>query len=262
MNKQGPNGIEWTDRTWNPVGGCKHACRWQMPDGQIARCYAENIAEGVARAAYPHGFEHHYWNPDRLDAPAKLKTPSRIFLDSMSDLMGAWVPDEQIQAVLDVCHDNRQHQFQLLTKNAPRLSRFTFPANVWVGISSPPDFMMGKRLSIRQQEAMLHKSLTILEKIGSPVRWMSFEPLSWDVSAIVEEHPKALNWAVIGAASNGRQQFPPDEIDLRKLLLELDINEVPVFFKGNLRSLPYADRNWREDMPTYYKSSPVQQELL
>lgn len=36
MNKQytspAKRGIEWTDYTWNPVGGCQHKCRWQMPD--------------------------------------------------------------------------------------------------------------------------------------------------------------------------------------------------------------------------------------
>lgn len=32
MNKQdkgnGRRGIEWTEYTWNPVGGCQHGCRW------------------------------------------------------------------------------------------------------------------------------------------------------------------------------------------------------------------------------------------
>ena len=45
MNKQdkgnGKRGIEWTDYTWNPVGGCRHGCRWEMPDGAIALCCFE-----------------------------------------------------------------------------------------------------------------------------------------------------------------------------------------------------------------------------
>ena len=45
LNKQGKGKIEWTDFTWNPVGGCRHACRWKMPDGTIARCYAESFVE-------------------------------------------------------------------------------------------------------------------------------------------------------------------------------------------------------------------------
>ena len=38
MNKQAKSeikrGIEWTDYTWNPIGGCQHGCRWEMPDGR------------------------------------------------------------------------------------------------------------------------------------------------------------------------------------------------------------------------------------
>lgn len=87
MNKQGRvvdekviGGIEWvktfdpdgTERqgvTANPVGGCLHGCRWKMPDGTIAVCYAETTAEGAARRAYPEGFEHHYVGPDGTLGP-------------------------------------------------------------------------------------------------------------------------------------------------------------------------------------------------
>lgn len=261
MNKQGsksnPNGgIEWTHvygpntgYTWNVAGGCMHGCKWEMPDGQIAECYAKTVAERVATAAYPHGFEHHYWNPQRLIEPLRLKTPSGIFLDSMSDLMGAWVEGEQIGQVLDVCRRAPQHVFFLLTKNAPRLQQFDFPDNVWTGVSSPPDWLLRSRLSRAQQERMLHKSLKTLAETKAKVRWMSFEPLSWDVSRIVEQYPGALQWAVVGAASNGRQQYPPALADVQALLDVLDAQKVPVFFKGNLRSLPFAADHWRECFP-------------
>src|SRR5258708_28712194 len=125
MNKQnkgnGHFGIEWTDYTWNPVGGCQHGCRWHMPDGTIAECYAENVAERVSQTAYSKGFKYHYWRPQALEEPLKLKTPAKIFLHSMSDLMGHWVPAEHIEQVLDICRRADQHIFQLLTKNAPRL---------------------------------------------------------------------------------------------------------------------------------------------
>lgn len=124
MSKQkrnGGRGIEWTDYTWNPVAGCKFGCAWEMPDGQRAQCYAKSVAEGLARAAYPGGFEKVYWRPNILDQPLRLNEPSKIFLDSMSDLMGAWVSDERIRAVFDVCRRAYWHDFQLLTKNPARL---------------------------------------------------------------------------------------------------------------------------------------------
>lgn len=272
MNEQKPpNGIEWTrivnsdgsvrrGFTWNPVGGCKHACEWIMPDGQKAECYAKTVAERMAQKAYSQGFEHHYWRPHHLNAPRKLAEPAGIFLDSMSDLMGHWVPDEQVEAVLDVARETPQHIYMLLTKNAPRLHQFRFPENLWVGVSSPPDYMWGQRLSKNQQERMLNFALGTLERVRASVTWMSFEPLSWDVSQIVAQHPGALNWAVIGAASNGKQEFPPDVVHLRHLLTVLDANAVPVFYKGNLRSLPYAAANWRENFPTH--STPPLDETL
>lgn len=247
MNKQKP-GIEWTHvfgpgtgRTWNPVGGCKHGCRWDMPDGTVAVCYAETTAERVAQAAYPEGFAHHYWRPDKLDEPARVKESCGIFLDSMSDLFGAWVPDEQIRAVLDVVNDCPQHVFMSLTKNAPRLRKFDylFPDNLWVGVSMPPSIMFGKPLSRKQQERMYLTSLSVLDDLrgNGTTTWVSYEPLAWDVTDIDDayfENYLPIDWAVIGAASAGREHFQPERPHVLKLLSLCADNDVSVFFKGNL----------------------------
>jgi hypothetical protein len=67
---------------------------------------------------YPFGFAptfHHY----RLDEPSKLKKPSTIFVGSMADMFGEWVPDSWIGKWYnayhsgldtngaDVCADNK-----------------------------------------------------------------------------------------------------------------------------------------------------------
>jgi protein gp37 len=246
MNKQGngrgKRGIEWTDYTWNPVRGCQHGCRWTMPDGTIAECYAETVAERVAQRAYPQGFEHHYWNPHILTGPLKLTTPSRIFMDSMSDLMGHWVPEEQVEQVLDVCREAHWHTFQLLTKNAPRLKQFDLPPNVWVGVSAPPSFMFGKPLSRPQQARMLRTMLDVLQEVNVPVRWMSIEPLSFDIAPYLVD--SNLQWAVIGAASNGPKTYQPKREWVENVLNVLDAQGTAVFFKGNLEWEP-----WREEFP-------------
>src|SRR5579859_5527105 len=136
-----------------------------MPDGSVAICYAEEVAHGVARSAYPQGFAADYWNEGELKAWAKIKTPSGAFLDSMSDLMGHWVPDQRIHQVFDACRDAPWHVFQLLTKNAPRLLDFEFPRNVWVGASVPPSQMFGKTLSPQQQERMFRKTIQVLKQV-------------------------------------------------------------------------------------------------
>lgn len=250
MNKQrksdAQRGIEWTDYTWNPVGGCKHACRWQMPDGETVICYAESVANGVAQSAYPRGFKHHYWSPTRLDEPLKLKTPARIFLDSMSDLVGAWVPDEHILAVLDVVRRADWHEFQLLTKNAPRLMKFAdeLPPNLWVGVSMPPSLMLGHMLDVDRQQRYMSKALRTLFELRhfSPfdgVLWLSLEPLSFDVAPLLMEYAAAefLDWLVIGAASNGRTYYQPEPAHVQRVLDFADGAQepIPVFFKGNLK---------------------------
>lgn len=270
MNKQTTNGIEWlfvklitgivlAGYTWNVVTGCKHRCRWTMPDGTEAVCYAETIAEGLARASYPEGFEHHYFHADRLDEPLKLKEPAGIFLDSMGDLFGHWVSDEEIRAVLDIVRRAYWHTFFVLTKNAPRLRKFKdeFPPNLWVGVSMPPSKFMGREVSAHQQQAYMITALDVLEELAGyvSVRWISFEPLSFNVAQVIEVWMAAgtainrklpIEWGVIGAASRGRDYFQPDPVDVIALLDVLDRGLVRVFFKGNLEW-----EEWREDFPDW-----------
>jgi len=257
-------GIEWTDFTWNPIGGCQHGCRWEMPDGTIAECYAETTAEGIARNAYPKGFEHHYWRPHKLNDPLKEKTPSKIFIGSMADIMGTWVTDDQIKAILDTCDKAHWHEFQLLTKNAPRLLRFEFPKNVWLGVSSPPTYMFGKQLTREQQDRMIHRQLDVFDDIiwkDNYVTWMSIEPLSFDITATIRDWLDKsctivlpLEWAVIGAASRGKKYYQPEPQWVENILDLLELQNIPPFFKGNLDWLPWLEGFPHVDMIRRRKS--------
>lgn len=235
-------GIEWCDYTNNAVGGCKHACRWRMPDGKIAVCYAEDLAEnGFASSVYKKGFGYHYWRPHILKGITNQKTPSLIFCDSMSDLFGHWVPEEHTTAVLDAFAYASWHTGQVLTKNAPGLLKFksAIPKNVWIGVSSPPDFMWGKEIGINAKRAMLNRQLSILREFPQHVTWMSIEPLSWNVAEDLAAFRKEtgelpLKWAVIGAATDGRKKFQPEHEYVQSLLDLFKLLNIPVFFKGNL----------------------------
>jgi protein gp37 len=59
-----------------------------------------------------------------LDAPLRWKKPRKIFVNSMSDLFGEFVPDEYIAAVFGVMAAAHQHTFQVLTKRAERLPKW------------------------------------------------------------------------------------------------------------------------------------------
>ncbi len=264
--RTGGRGIEWCDETRNATGGCLHDCRWKMPDGTVAGCYAKALAEsGVARAAYPHGFEHHYFRASALKQLSAGDEPTLIFCDSMSDLFAANVPREHVLAVLGAMRKAPHHAYQSLTKAAPQLLKYVefLPPNLWVGVSSPPDWFMGKALSRGQQEAMLRRSLEVLAEVkartGNLV-WLSAEPVSWDMTGVIGTgHP--LDWVIVGAASDGRRYFQPDPDHVRRLLQVLDATATPTFFKGNLRPLFAAHdlgsdelNRWREDFPVRYRS--------
>lgn len=160
--------------------------------------------------------------------------------------MGHWVPDKQVNQVLDICREAHWHSFQLLTKNAPRLAEFEFPANVWVGVSAPPSIMFGKRLSLKQQARMLSRMLDTLRSVQAPIKWMSIEPLSFDIAPLLVE--SGLQWAVIGAATNGKKAYQPKQEWVQNVLDVLDAQGTKVFFKGNLLWEP-----WREEFPETQK---------
>lgn len=246
-----PHGILWTKVwgragfTWNPITGCRHACEWEMPDGGKTQCYAKTIAEGIAEPYYPDGFAALQFHRKRMEAPIKRKTGAGIFANSMGDTFGVDVPDWQIQRVLDVCRQTPQHIYFMLTKNAPRLLDYTFPDNVWVGVSMPPSSMNGKVMTPNQQSLWLNRAFSVLSKVKAKTTWCSFEPLSFDPSDILSMHRGVLDWAVIGAASRGKQLFQPAHAHLIALLDELDAGGVPVHFKSNLRFHP-----WRTEFPT------------
>src|SRR5712691_4312314 len=109
--------IEWTDATWNPVRGCT-----KITPG-CDHCYAETFAErfrGVPGHPYEQGFDLRLV-PDKLDDPLNWKKPKRIFVNSMSDLFHADVPDEYVRRVVDVMVRADWHTYQVLTKRSERM---------------------------------------------------------------------------------------------------------------------------------------------
>ncbi len=275
--KTGARGIEWCDETRNVFGGCIHRCRWLMPDGSMAMCYAEDLAEnGLAKGGYPHGFENHYYREKNLGPLVAGREPQLIFMDSMSDLFGNWVPDDQLEKVLRAMGTAPRHTYQSLTKAPGRLKKYMhlFPRNLWVGVSSPPDYFMPAKghvedfdgLAMKPANPMpehakirfLQNTLSILKDVKAAtgnITWMSWEPVSWDMAPhiTVDMMP---DWVIIGAASKGKKYYQPLPEHIAPLLDLCDAAGTAVFFKGNIKPMFDAHdlgsarlNRWREDFP-------------
>ncbi len=111
-------------KTWNPVVGCTYGCKF---------CWARRLAEGRLRhlPQYQFGF-YPYVIESELDRRFKS---GLIFVSSMGDLWGDWVPRRDIFAVLKVVRVSPNATFLFLTKNPQRYFDFDLPANSIAGVT-------------------------------------------------------------------------------------------------------------------------------
>lgn len=119
-------GIEWTDKTWNPVAGCD-----RVSPG-CDNCYALTMAKRLKAMGSP-GYDNDgdprtsgpgfkvTLHPNRLTDPLRWRKPRRVFVDSMGDLFHTDVPDEFIARVFAVMALTSRHTYQLLTKRHARM---------------------------------------------------------------------------------------------------------------------------------------------
>jgi protein gp37 len=114
--------IEWTDATWNPVTGCT-----KVSPG-CEHCYAERLHERFHGAG---SFATLTSHEDRLALPLRWRRPRRVFVNSMSDLFHADVPNQFIAEVFAVMLLADRHTFQLLTKRPARMRSLCSSQDFW-----------------------------------------------------------------------------------------------------------------------------------
>lgn len=200
FNESKGQGVSWAAWTWGPVTGCLTNCSY---------CYARDIAtNGRFAPFFPAGFTP-VFHPERLDAPANTRIPRahrddpawrRVFVVSMGDLYGRWVPDSWIEAVHDAMCANPQWQYITLTKSPGRYVNLQLPPTAWVGTSVDTQ----ARVRIAQE--------AFSQIDGVAVKWLSLEPL---LEPVQFDDLSMFDWIVIGGQSatnqpNGRvQSFAP-----------------------------------------------------
>lgn len=210
--------IEWTDATWNPVRGCikiSPGCK---------HCYAETFAErfrGVPAHPYEQGFDLRLI-PEKLTEPLLWKKPKTVFVNSMSDLFQKHVPDEYIQAVVQVMELADWHTYQVLTKRADRMSELlqgklssaAKKSHIWWGVS-----VEDKRYGVPRIEH--------LRTAPARVRFLSIEPLLEDVGTLNLDQ---IHWVIVGGESGpgARPMKPEWVLSLRE---QCERAKVPFFFK-------------------------------
>ena len=227
--------IETAEYTWNPVTGCDQVCF----NGD---CYAYQM---VQRFKKNWGYN---WFPtfhkDRLMEPFNEKNPSLIFAPSMGDLMTPSLSDLEVWAVLDAMGVCDWHRFEVQTKYAKRLPAFTYPSNIWLGVS----------LCYKRDV----KRLDYLRDTDARIKYAYCEPLLEDI----EPDFTGIDWVVIGAKT-GVHPFQPDFWWIRKLTLLAGEAGARVYHKPNLEFFrlgghpppikQFPDQEWFDWRSTYSK---------
>lgn len=184
--------ISWTNVTWNPVHGCS-----KVSEG-CRNCYAEalSLKRGWTKKPWtqPNAAENVMLKPAKLRDPYKIKDPSRIFVNSMSDLFHELIPDDYITRVFEVMNDLPRHTFQILTKRPGRAASWPGPwsPNIWMGTS------------IEDQRAA-HR-LDDLRPCQAQTLFISFEPL---IGPIADVNLSGYAWAIVGGESGPHRRPMP-----------------------------------------------------
>jgi protein gp37 len=233
--------IEWTDATWNPVRGCS-----RVSPG-CARCYAETFAErfrGVPGHPFEQGFDLRLV-PEKLADPFGWATPKLVFVNSMSDLFHADVPDEYIVRVARVMAAADWHTYQVLTKRSERMAellrtKLRFAAelsHVWWGVS-----VENRRHGLPR--------IDHLRTALAAVRFLSVEPLLEDLG---ELGLTGIDWVIVGGESGaGARPMAADWV--RSIRDQCERARVSFFFKqwGGVRKSAAGrelDNRTHDDQP-------------
>ncbi len=197
----------------------------------------------VSVAPYPFGFSPTL-HRRLLDAPQRWKKPRTIFVCSMADLFGEWVPDEWIEEVFAACEKAPQHTFLFLTKNSKRYTALHYadklPAkkdmcNIWLGATAT---------NCEQIRAL---DLDRLPRYANT--FLSIEPLTEDVASELHTELGSVMWLIIGAETGNRKnKIVPKREWVENICRAADEAGLPVFMKDSLIPI-VGEENMRREHP-------------
>ncbi len=246
MNK---SKIDWCDFTWNPVTGCRRRCEYcyakqqaqrfagdqrinvtdpqlHASDGQTGRIYTLPKPFKNARGKvliYPAGFEptfHEY----RLGDVARKKKPASIFVCSMADLFGPWVPDEWIERIFEACKTAPWHNYMFLTKYPGRYAALA-NAGKLPRVRECPNFWYGTTVTKAGDRAFTPGVIFNT--------FLSIEPISGPLDAGLGSFGGA-RWIIVGAETGNRKgKIAPERAWIENIIEAAAITHAPVLLKDS-----------------------------
>jgi protein gp37 len=264
--------IEWTDKVWNPVTGCT-----KVSQG-CKNCYAKTLHDKRHKAflagklqnvkQYSVPFETVMLHPKRLADPLKWKKPTKIFVNSMSDLFHEDVPFEFISSVFSVMSDCDQHIFQVLTKRPKRMLDFYHWKYRQFGVPWRPSDNVWIGVSVENQETA-NERIHHIKYINASVKFLSCEPLlgpidfekaigdslKWHIGGL----KNCISWVIVGGESgpNARPMHPDWARSLRDQCAAAGVS---FFFKQWGEWAPVEDVDPSEDIVWLdYKSDELKE---
>lgn len=238
--------IDWCDSSFNPVTGCYHECPYCYARGistrfksrgeliepethhltgkdgrEIIECNEQPyiVNDGaMKKIAYPYGFIptfHRY----RLNE-YKDKKGRNIFVGSMADLWGEWVPGRWLAEILRACENAPQHNYLFLTKNPARYEEL----NRYGELPTSENFWYGTTVTKPSDKFAF----------GWPYKnFVSIEPIHEDFGKA--QGALLTNWVIIGAETGNRKdKVIPKREWVQNIVDQCKERNIPVFMKSNL----------------------------
>lgn len=252
--------IDWTDSSFNFIQGCYHTCEYCYARGianrfktageliepetyrleydgkEIIECNKQPyiIKDGKeVKQAYPYGFTPCY-NRYQHENFKAIKGRN-VFMGSMSDMWGEWIPDRWLIEILMTCEKNPQHNYLFLTKNPARYIEFfnrgELPGgdNFWYGTTvNTPDMLYAYSESLHNEANVIHHT------------FLSIEPIFEDFGEF--KGGAFVDWVIVGAETGNRKgKIIPRKEWIKNIVNICRQRNIPVFMKESLRNLMGCD---------------------
>lgn len=247
--------IDWAHVVINPITGCLFACPY---------CYGQGLANRFKQGDYKPAF-----HPERIDEfKAARVHGKRVFIDSVSDTFGPWIPAGWILDVLAMARskDDGSNVFLFLTKNPRRYAEFAFRPSEWVGttLDAGYDTSPAPPPNTERLDALL--------ACEHPNRFLSVEPFLPEVEVLDGYREmfsridrSRIKWIIVGLKTPVRVKNPAIKdawaLGVRRFMSDLRglFPGVPVFCKGSIHKVMNSmevPQEFPAGFPTTKKRTP------